>query len=193
LKNSPAHGFTLIEALVTIALLAIVLALGMPSLRGIMVSTKIASISNEFSTALQHTRALAIGRNSCATLCAASNVSATATSTTATCSALAATNNFQSGWVIFENPSCDATLLNPTVNGNVVNIARRGEAEGYAITPSAAALSLVMFDPRGFANLTAAGNFQVAPPSGEAASYKRTICIDAAGRAVVRQYTTTCS
>jgi type IV fimbrial biogenesis protein FimT len=194
LKHSFRYGFTLIEALVTVALLALILSLGMPSLQGMMVSSKVSSISNEFSAALAQTRALAIARNTCATLCAAADVDATIGSTTATCNAAAATHDFQAGWVIFENPSCDITQRLPTANGNILTTARRGGGDNYAILPSASELSLIMFDPRGLASLSAAGNFQVTPPSAtdNYNDYRRTLCIDAAGRALIRLYTTTC-
>jgi type IV fimbrial biogenesis protein FimT len=194
LNSSCRYGFTLIEALVTVALLAIILSLGVPSLQGMMVSSKVSFITNDFSAALAQTRALAIARNTCATLCAAADVDATISSTTATCNAAAAAHNFQAGWVIFENPSCDIAQRLPTANGNILTAARRGEGGGYAISPSDADLSLIMFDPRGLASLSSAGNFQVTPPSGIDGynNYRRTICIDAAGRALVRLYTTTC-
>jgi type IV fimbrial biogenesis protein FimT len=194
LKHTRVHGFTLIEAMVTIAILAIIISIGVPSLRGVMVSNKMAFISNEFGSALQQTRALAIARNSCATICAAADITSTSTYTSANCNpASAAVNDFHAGWIIFENPSCDTNQRSPIANGNILNTARGPQPDGYSLIPSDNALSMVMFDPKGLANLATSGNFQVSPPAGTDASYKRTICLDAAGRALVRQYTTTCS
>jgi prepilin-type N-terminal cleavage/methylation domain-containing protein len=198
LNSERSRGFTLIETMVVVALAAIILGLGVPTLRDVIVRNKIASASNDFNLALQQTRALAISRNTCAMLCASSNVvaSATGVASTTVCDADAATNNFLTGYLIFENPTCNAALRDPVdaVNKNVLNRAYKGDngSDGYSLVPGTAALSTVMFDPRGFASLGAVGQFQVSPPAGTAASFRRTICIDVAGRATVRAYTSTC-
>ena len=90
------------------------------------------------------------------------------------------------------NAACDAAQTTPTAAGGTLTFVRAGETGGYSIKPSAASMSIVMFDPRGFANLAASGNFQVKTPNDEV-PYRRTICLDAAGRATVRAYTTVCN
>jgi type IV fimbrial biogenesis protein FimT len=176
-------GFTLIEALVVVSVLAVVTALAMPNLRSFVVRNKVASISNEFSSALSQTRALAVSKNTCATLCAATGVSSS--SGTATCTTTS--SDFQKGWMIFVNPTCTAAQTTPTAATDVA-VLRMGESgTNYAIQPSSDALSIVMFDPRGFAVLAAAGSFQINPPTSADDSYRRTVCLDAAGRPTVRK------
>lgn len=182
--NNRSRGFTLIEALVVVSVLAVVTALAAPNLRTFFVRNKIASLSNEFSAALVQTRALAVSKNTCASICASKTVSGT--SATATCSNSAG-DDFQTGWMIFENPTCTATLTTPAADTDVEVLRAGDSGSGYSIKPSAAALSIVMFDPRGFAVLGAAGSFSVEPPSASDAAYKRTICIDAAGRPTIRK------
>ena len=182
------RGFTLIELMVTVLVLAIIVTIALPNLRPIILRNKVASISIEFTGALQQTRALAISKNSCMSLCASVNVTA---SNTATCNNQS-TDDFQAGWLIFVNAACDAAQTTPTAAGGTLTFVRAGETGGYSIKPSAASMSIVMFDPRGFANLAASGNFQIKTPNDEA-SYRRTICLDAAGRATVRAYTTACN
>lgn len=167
------------------AILAIVLAAAVPGMRSFVVGSKVASISNEFSSALLQTRALAVAKNSCASICASTNLTATG----GTCSN-SATDNFQGGWLIFVNPACNENQTTPTDAGGLLTVIRRGESDGYSITRESGAKSVVMFDPRGFANLTATGRFQVNAPSGADDSSRRTICIDTAGRTTVRKYTT---
>lgn len=58
----PTVGVTLVELLVGIAILAIVLALGVPSMREWMISQRVSSISNELVTDLQLARSEAIRR-----------------------------------------------------------------------------------------------------------------------------------
>lgn len=181
-----SSGFTLIELLTVIALVAIVATLAAPGMQAFLMRNRVASLSNEFTSALQQTRALAISKNSCVSLCASTTVDQTNTGFCAN----TATDDFQAGWLIFQNPTCDALQTVPTAAGDVL-VSRTGEANRYSIRPSVAALNNVMFDPRGFANLAATGNFQIATPNADA-DYRRTVCLDAAGRATVRKYTASC-
>jgi hypothetical protein len=50
-----------------------------------------------------------------------------------------------------------------------------------------------MFDPRGISTAGAGGNFQITAPNDSSNTYARTVCMDAAGRAIVRRYSTSCS
>ena len=193
----------MVEVLVVIALLAIIASLAAPDLRSAIVRNKVASLSNEFATALQQARALAVSRNSCMTLCMASG----SNSTTCNPGNRPGTEFNGQGWFIFENPTCDATATDPSaagVGGTVIQ-QRTGEGQGindvirgtaYTIGRGGTQAS-VLFDPRGYANLSGSGIFQIAPPSSVSTvngqDYRRTICIDAAGRPTVRQYTANCS
>ena len=157
-----SRGFTLIELMVVIALLAIIASLAAPSLRAVVVRNKVANVGNEFAAALQQARALAVSRNSCMSLCAASANNAT------TCAAAnAAVADFlANGWLIFQNPGCDATKTDPAADaaGPVLQ-QRSGESGNYGLVPSDPLLNIVLFDPRGYANLSGSGNFQIAPPT----------------------------
>lgn len=184
------RGFTLIELMTVIALIALISALAAPDLRAFMVRNKVSSVSNEFSAALQQARALAVSRNSCVSLCAASSNNAT------TCMANDEddVNFLATGWLIFQNPGCDADKTDPAdAPAGPVLQQRSGESSNYVLGPSDPLLNIVLFDPRGYANLAASGNFQVQPPAGSDASYRRTVCLDAAGRATVRQYAESCT
>jgi len=200
-----SRGFTLVELLVVIAVPAIIASLAAPDLRSAVVRNKVASLSNEFATALQQARALAVSHNSCMTLCMASGSNAT------TCQVATRPGaDFNGrGWLIFENPACDATASDPSaagVGGTVIQ-QRTGEGLGVsaALTGSAYTIGLsgtgapysVVFDPRGYANLSSSIGYQIAPPSSVSTiagkDHRRTICVDAAGRPTVRQYTASCS
>ena len=185
----------MVELLVVIALLGIIASLAAPDLRSAIVRSKVAGLGNEFALALQQARALAVSRNSCVSLCVASANNAT----TCTATTVANADFLANGWLIFQNPACDATATDPassSVGGTVIQ-QRSAESSGYTLKPSGTALNIVLFDPRGYANLSGSGFFQIAPPSSVSTisgkDYRRTICVDAAGRPTVRQYTATCS
>ena len=167
-----------------VAVLVIIGALAAPEMRRMLVRNKVASIGNEFAAALQQARALAVNRNTCASLCVASSSNAL------TCTAAAGADFQSNGWIIFQNPSCNAAAMTAdAASGTVVQ--RTGDVGPYTLKASNASLNVVLFDPRGYANLAAAGNFQVLP-TGMDDSYKRLVCLDAAGRATVRLYSSNC-
>lgn len=185
-----SRGFTLIELMTVVTMLAILAALAAPDLRTFVVRNRVAGVSNEFAAALQQARALAVSRNSCVSLCAASSNNAT----TCTANDVEHVNFLATGWLIFQNPGCDETKTDPAaaVVGPVLQ-QRSGEDSSYSLLASGPELNIVMFDPMGYANLAGAGNFQIQPPTGTDASYRRTLCVDAAGRPTVRQYVASCT
>lgn len=66
-------GFTLIELMVTVAVLAILLALAAPSFLDMSLSSRLTAISNSLTTSIQLARSEAIKRNQTITLCASSD------------------------------------------------------------------------------------------------------------------------
>lgn len=68
-----AHGFTLIELMVTIAVLAVVLAMAFPSFRGITNANRLSAASNEWLAIAQIARMEAIRRNGRVVICPSTN------------------------------------------------------------------------------------------------------------------------
>lgn len=86
-----ARGVTLIEALVTVAILAIMLGIAAPALQGFVAGNRLRSTALELRSALQYARAEAIRNNARVTVCKAN--------TTATnCDNAGAWTN---GWIVF--------------------------------------------------------------------------------------------
>jgi type IV fimbrial biogenesis protein FimT len=183
-----SRGFTLLELMVTLAVAFVLAAAATPSLRNLLVSNTVGSMSSDFSTALAQARGLAIANNMCATLCT-STVSATGAPACET----PGSTGFQQGWIVFTNPACDAAQTDPTAAGARLRQTQNAGSDGYAITASDSALYRLMFDPRGISTAGAGGNFQITAPNDSSNTYARTVCMDAAGRAIVRRYSTSCS
>jgi type IV fimbrial biogenesis protein FimT len=72
------RGLTLIELMITIALLVIVLAIGVPSFQGAINSSRLSAAANELSAAVQLARAEAIKRNRSVVLCRSATLAACA-------------------------------------------------------------------------------------------------------------------
>ena len=67
------RGFTLIELMVTVALLAVILGLAVPSFRTALQNNRITAQANDFLTAFQLGRSEALKRNAPVVVCASSN------------------------------------------------------------------------------------------------------------------------
>lgn len=132
--GQPQQGFTLIELMVTIALLAILLALATPSFTSIINSNRLASHANELVASLQTARMEAVRRNTRTVVCRSDNGT--------TCSAGAQWN----GWITFVDypPPLAAEILR--VNTVETPVQMR--------VSDAITASRVVFRPDGLARVT---------------------------------------
>ena len=93
-------GFTLIELMITLAIVGILLTLGVPSLKTFMQGNQLIASSNELISALHVARSEAIKLNSRVSICESSNGTS--------CSN---TGSWKNGWIVFVD-----------FDGNLVNI-----------------------------------------------------------------------
>lgn len=95
MKNR-SYGFTLVELLVTIAILGILMAIALPNYQQFILNTRMTTQANEFLTMLNLTRSEAVKRNARVTMCKSSNGTACVVTALSESSA-----SWQSGWIIF--------------------------------------------------------------------------------------------
>lgn len=148
LKNSPggdapwlsariAHmrGFTLIELMVTVTVLAILLMVAIPSFNSALINYRLTSISNTFVASAQLARSEAIKRNSRVTMCKSANGVDCTTS-----------GGWQQGWILFQD-----------VDNNAV----KGAAEVIIYTESALPANFSMTFVDNYISYTASGGTEL--------------------------------
>jgi len=167
------YGFTLIELMVTLAIMVIVITVGIPSFNTVIRDNRLVSQYNDLVTALSLARSEAIKNTTTVTLCDSAN--------NATCLNL---NQWELGWIVFTdvngNGAVDAgidTILRvgapiggPFANGN--NTLRE---LGFASTGNS-----VQYLPTGLMGGNTSGTFRVCDPRGAISA--RAVNINAVGR-----------
>ncbi|PCI09289.1 MAG: hypothetical protein COB77_00265 [Gammaproteobacteria bacterium] len=89
-------GFTLIELIITMAIVGVLLVVGVPSMKTFMQGSQLIASSNELLAALNIARSEAIKSNASVTFCASSNGTS--------CSN---TGKWQIGWIVFNDANRD--------------------------------------------------------------------------------------
>jgi len=99
-------GFTLIELMITVALLGLLLALGLPSFADMVRRNRIQSAASSLSVALATARSEAVKRGRNVSICTSSDSSACRT-----------TGDWSSGWVVFAVAGAPIKAFDPPGGG----------------------------------------------------------------------------
>jgi type IV fimbrial biogenesis protein FimT len=179
-------GVTLIELLVTVTVLSIILAIGIPSLREMQVRSQVQSISTEFANDIARARTEAITRNTCVAMCLSANTANALTGGTPTCATSG--TNWQSGWIIFANPTCSGAVNNPTASSSTLISVRQAGSTDFQLAASNSTRRF-SFEARGLMYTTNYTNMTLSYlPESVSSPHYRSLCISSAGRVTVKQY-----
>lgn len=182
LPRNRQHGFTLIELIVVVSIAATLMTLAAPSLIAFMRRSAMQSVNNDFVNAIQRTRAEAVNRNTCATICKSANTDAAAPRCTPGASGVYAGDDWHMGWIVYLNPTCDRTVdaADPADAGNIILVRQPGDPR-YSLATSNTTKSLT-FGPQGSLPLGSAGSFSLQDSSDATNKMNRSICVDMLGR-----------
>jgi len=166
--KTKSAGFTLIETLIVIAVVAILLAIVAPSLQGVLANNQTATLGDDLFSSIMMARSEAVRRETIVTLCAAAD------NTQSSCAASASTANWQNGWITFLDPAGTGTVgastnilkLEPTLITNA------------NINPSAS--SKITYQPSGLIS-TGAGTYTIKVAGCTGSTGGKQIVISASG------------
>jgi type IV fimbrial biogenesis protein FimT len=163
-------GFTIVEAMVVIAISAILMGLAAPSMRNLIESNSVSDSVDSLMGSIAFARAEAIKRGVPVALCP----SDAATTGTVACETGTAWNK---GWIVFVNYAGDGALA---TNDSVLRVQGSFTKNGAITIGSAGTL---VFKPMGTLASSAAG-FTFASPS-NMSSLAKVVCVGLGGRARV--------
>ena len=158
------RGFTLVEMLTAVTVMAVLLAVAVPAFDGVRLSTRLSAYANSLVAASQLARSEAIKRNATVTLCASANGTSCATD-----------GKWEAGWIV--------------VSGTTLLRAQPAAVGGYQIHGSTLPL---IYDATGLGVNQATLTICRAEPT--AGNQERVVKISATGRTSITKTTTgTCS
>jgi len=144
MKMQIHRGFTIIELMTAVALLAVMVVIGVPSFNSIINTNETAAKSNAFLSALKVARTEATKRRQNIIVCASNNQSD------------CASNNWSNGWIVFE----DTDGGNDFDAGETI-IDTYSLPAGFTVTRASAGPDQILFAATGLSDSTVAQTFTV--------------------------------
>jgi len=141
MKKKAYQGYTIIELLTAVGIIAILLIIGIPGFRAFIQNNRAITLTNNFVYSINYARSEAIKRGSPVTVCASN-------STQTDCSNYSAWTN---GWIIFLDPDGDGNIAN---SDDRIRLGEKLDSSASMVTT----VDHVTFQPSGFLS-TGNGNF----------------------------------
>ena len=163
-SRAPMAGFTAIELMVTVAIIAILLALAIPSFNDATLSSQLAANANRVSGSATMARSEAIKRNANVIVCMSSNGTSCATS-----------GGWEQGWII--------------LSGSTVLLQEQAANLGLKLNVVPTTATSLTFDATGVG--TTQADFTICRATPTVGSQQRVVSISATGRISVTKATTT--
>ncbi|NBD20603.1 prepilin-type N-terminal cleavage/methylation domain-containing protein [Aquabacterium fontiphilum] len=174
-KTSTQRGVTLVELMITLAVLAIALSLAAPAMGRFLEQQATQSAIERFTGDLRFARSEALKRGQAVSLCVVGTPGANGP----TCAARAGNRGFASGWLVFADFNANG------VRDTGETVLREQEAAGSLVTSllDAGNQRFITFQSTGVVH-GGQGRLTLTPGSGNA--HQRTLCMNLIGRVAIR-------
>lgn len=103
MMSKRSQGMTLVELMVTLAIVAVGAAIAAPSFKGMIADTRLSAQANDLLASLKYTRSEAVKRNARVSICKKASDDTCAATATATAS-------WQGGWLVFVDGGAVGTI-----------------------------------------------------------------------------------
>ena len=118
-----SKGFTLVELMVTIAVVAVLLAIALPSFRKVIQRNRVASASNDLLASISYARTTAINRGQLVSMCPSTDGTG----------CTSAGKDFESGWIVYTYPAGAASANKAYVAASATLLRASGTHAGVSI------------------------------------------------------------
>jgi type IV fimbrial biogenesis protein FimT len=169
-------GFTLVEILIAMTVVAILLTIGVPSFRYVTNSNRIAAEINGLLGDMQFARAEAIKEGRPVTVCVSAN--------STTCSNA---NTWQNGWIVFSDVNGNAAV--DVATDVVLRVQKTFASTDTFVATNA--VGAVTFNREGYANGIANGTLIALHDSTNTSNWTRCLSINLVGMMLSQTYGTT--
>jgi type IV fimbrial biogenesis protein FimT len=192
----PAGGYTIIELMVVVAIVAIVIVFGIPSYRSVTTQNRMAGVINDIATDVELARSAAIKQGLPVTICPSANASTPPAGATPSCSDNA---NWSTGWIVFIDPSGNHTF-NPDSGDTLLRAhagfqgtdTLTGSFSDAATGPFAGEISYLTFNRMGGTSINNTTNFAALSlhDAGNTLAWRRCLVVSYAGMGTVQTQST---
>lgn len=176
LRHRLSGGFTLIELMVAVAVLAILSAIAIPQMTRMITMARVSGTMNEYIAGVNLARAEAVSRGVRVTICAAASTTSCRTS---------GTDWTVGGWIVFVDDG-----LNPgQIDAGEVILRQRADWTGMAAVIGPASLRRVSYISNGRLETGIMVGGVTFTPDLNDLTTQRTVCIDRSGRPRIDELT----
>jgi type IV fimbrial biogenesis protein FimT len=165
-----SRGFTLVELMVVVAIIAILTTIAAPSFKAMLQSSSMTSAVNSFLADMRYARSESIRRGGGVVMCPSTN----SESSSASCSGSTA---WQEGWIVFHNLNNGSTR---TLNEPLLRI--QGPIKTVN-TIEAASATIFKFTATGRLSLSTTGKLTFGSTPDYETAAQRVVCVGMGGRA----------
>ncbi len=158
-------GFTLIELMIVIVMVAIVFSIGVPSFSVVIKRNNVDSLQMKLASAVSSARSQAASRNTTVSMCSSS--------TTTACG-----GSWSDGWVTFEDRNADGVL---DLGEIVIDVYEHDSDYTFSATNSAGnSVSRMTFSSQGYMQGTESTLFTICEPDGKV-DYAKGVYVSGSG------------